>query len=144
MEPGWEGHLRGVLGYAAPTQTGPGRACRHALMAAHFGDRYPATCGDMCDLCRRRRHSLEAPDDTGNGDRGEIDSGGAAAETRDVTDAAIGMLHTLAQWPGSEKRATLTQLIDRARSQKARARRRAVLRAFASPAFLNIFFLSFL
>jgi hypothetical protein len=118
MEPGWESHLRGVLGYAAPNPSS-GHVCRHAAMAAHFGDEFPPSCGGMCDLCRRSTQSNADDSSIRNGC--EMPGGVAAAETRDVTDAAIAMLRTLAEWKGSEKRATLTQLVDRARSLKASA-----------------------
>lgn len=67
-------------------------------MRRHFGEA-PAQCQGMCDCCARA-------------------ASGAAAERRDITEAAAAVARTLADWPAAEKRATLLQLIDRWRSSK--------------------------
>ncbi|BDA44413.1 ATP-dependent DNA helicase Q1 [Coccomyxa sp. Obi] len=93
FEPGWEQRLGAMMRYAAAAST-----CRRSLISRHFGEA-PAQCQGMCDCCARA-------------------ASGATAERRDITEAAAAVARTLSEWPASEKRATLLQLIDRWRSSK--------------------------
>lgn len=92
MESAWETHLRSMLRYAG----GAGGGCRRAALCRHFAEA-PAPCHRMCDTCAGR-------------------AVGATVEKIDVTEAAKGALEVLKNWAGAEKRATLTQLVDKWRT----------------------------
>ena len=100
MDAGSEAHLSGMLRYVT------GRGCRRAALACHFGEAPPA-CHGMCDSCRDGATNAQQQQQQ---------------QHRDVTEEAGGALATLQAWPGAEKRATLTQLVDKWRGSKARGR----------------------
>lgn len=73
-------------------------ACRRQLLSAHF-DEPPPTCKGMCDACR-------------------CAAAGSYAQERDVTAAACDALRVLRDWAGTDKRATLIQLLDKWKPEK--------------------------
>ncbi|PSC67654.1 mediator of RNA polymerase II transcription subunit 34 isoform X1 [Micractinium conductrix] len=132
MDTNWEPHLRGMAQYAAA------HTCRRALLACHFGEA-PPPCHAMCDCCRAADAAAEAAVDAAGGKAGAAAAAAAAAAgaagagaagaaaaaggeatvpLKDVTEAAKGVVQTLEAWPGSEKRATLIQLVDKWRGSK--------------------------
>lgn len=124
MEAGWEAHLRGMLRYGAA------HTCRRALLARHFAEP-PPPCNAMCDVCARAAGAAPgapaapaaaaAAGAAGAGAAGAAAAAAAAgdgAALKDVTEACKGAVQTLQAWPGSEKRATLIQLLDKWRASK--------------------------
>ena len=76
--------------------------CRRHAISVHFGEAVPA-CGNLCDLCRLQRVNNN-------------NSSSSVSPSIDCTAAAERVVQVLQTWVGSEKRATLTQLIDKART----------------------------
>eukprot|EP00887_Chlorella_sp_A99_P002461 scaffold10.g2461.t1 len=114
-----------------------GRAGRDGLPAhcllffRHFAEA-PAPCHGMCDWCRRQRADGDGASgqqqEQGGQEReqggqqhngaGEATRRGRGPPQKDVSEAARAALLTLRDWAGSEKRATLTQLVDKWRASK--------------------------
>ena len=68
------------------------------LAFRHFGEA-PSACNSMCDVCSAA-------------------SDAHAVMRRDISAAALAVVRTLSEWPSTEKRATLIQLINRWRASK--------------------------
>lgn len=92
----------------------------------HFGEA-PSPCHGMCDVCQAAAAATKvAPAAAGAaaaaaqaaGPSSSAKAGEGGTQQRDVTAAAQGVLSTLANWAGAEKRATLTQLLDAWRKNK--------------------------
>ena len=106
MESAWEPHLRSMLRYAGGTAGG----CRRAALCRHFAEA-PAPCHGMCDMCALRAALGETTTHATN-----VGTSSTGENKIDVIEAAKGAIEMLKNWPGAEKRATLTQLLDKWRT----------------------------
>jgi len=120
METNWEQHLKSMLRYCTAagetTHThnsgGSGgsilKGCRRGVLCRHFAEA-PAPCHAMCDYCLRVRDIAHGGDGGGGGN---LSNGGLLPKI-DVSEACKTAIEVLKTWPATDKRATLTQLIDK-------------------------------
>jgi ATP-dependent DNA helicase Q1 len=130
MENNWETHLKSMLKYCTASDnsgtsgtfrggggggTSLSGGCRRGVLCRHFAEA-PAPCHGMCDCCRFRR-SNQNLDNNGAaaaaGGRGAGASRGGGKNRIDVSDACKTAIEVLKTWTATDKRATLTQLMDK-------------------------------
>lgn len=75
----------------------------------------------MCDVCKAEAAAAPAAA-AGAGAAAAATAAAAAEQARDVSEAAQGVLETLASKAGEERRATLVQLLSKWRSNKVSGR----------------------
>jgi ATP-dependent DNA helicase Q1 len=128
METNWAVHLLGMLNYCASSGAsgsgggsgagsgsgGSAGGCRRGIMCRHFAEA-PAPCDAMCDYCLRVKNATT--NNKSGGSAGGSGGGGSTANGLlpriDVSEACKTAIEVLKTWPATDKRATLTQLIDK-------------------------------
>lgn len=125
METNWEQHLKSMLRYCAADAAaaaakganyhGRGRSgdsilggCRRGVLCRHFAEA-PAPCPAMCDYCFRVSDSTQGGGGVGSSRVFNSD----LLPKVDMSEACKTAIEVLKTWPATDKRATLTQLIEK-------------------------------